>query len=69
MIWRMPCTTYVMGMYGLITWKKSGVVWMGNVPAQAVSCSISRMMATNLPGNPNAAMSICMMAANTRAVR
>lgn len=52
MICRMPDTTYVIGMYGLIAWKNGGVVWMGNVPAHAVSCSMSRMMATNLPGNP-----------------
>ena len=42
---------------------------MGNVPAQVVSCSMSRMMARNLPGKPNAAMSSCMMAANTSEVR
>ena len=56
-------------MYGLTAWKNSGVVWMGNVPAHAVSCSMSRMIARNLPGNPNAAMRSCMMAANTSATR
>ena len=28
MICRMPDTTYVIGMYGLIAWKNGGVVWM-----------------------------------------
>ena len=56
----MPATTYVMGRQGEMTWKNSGQVSSGNVPAAEASCKMSSTMAMSLPGKPNVAMMNCM---------